>query len=376
MSALHTYAIALLTELERKDRYVKTPELMRACSIPETILPTIAGILKQLTDMGVLSCIKGKPASWCLVSPNWNKVDPFNGEKPKGVNYYDSKPKEPKPTPPPIHYDSNFNEVKTEQEPATSELNEIQSLKRRVTELEDIDLERVKSIKKLNDNLTEAIRHKISMSEDITKLQTELETVKKIASSSVREIVIKKQTPDGTKVKRIKDVVLPSIFDDMLSLAQARRNILLVGPAGCGKTHSAKLVADSLGLNFGSISCSGGMSEAHLSGKSVPNISKGISVFQSTEFLQCYEEGGLFLLDELDAADGNVLLVLNSAIDQGYFPVANRSKQPRAERHPDFVLVATANTFGRGASRMYMGRNQLDEATLSRFHIGTIDALS
>src|SRR5690606_16360641 len=31
-----------------------------------------------------------------------------------------------------------------------------------------------------------------------------------------------------------------------------------------------------------------------------------------------------------------------------------------------------ANTYGRGNDRLYVGRNQLDEATLDRFRIGTI----
>lgn len=36
-------------------------------------------------------------------------------------------------------------------------------------------------------------------------------------------------------------------------------------------------------------------------------------------------------------------------------------------------MIATANTFGRGANRSYAGRNQLDEATLDRFRIGTVE---
>jgi cobaltochelatase CobS len=42
-------------------------------------------------------------------------------------------------------------------------------------------------------------------------------------------------------------------------------------------------------------------------------------------------------------------------------------------KHPDFVCVAGANTFGLGANRMYVGRNQLDAATLDRFCVITWD---
>ena len=36
-------------------------------------------------------------------------------------------------------------------------------------------------------------------------------------------------------------------------------------------------------------------------------------------------------------------------------------------RHPEFRLIATANTYGHGGSNQYVGRCQLDAATLDRF---------
>jgi cobaltochelatase CobS len=51
----------------------------------------------------------------------------------------------------------------------------------------------------------------------------------------------------------------------------------------------------------------------------------------------------------------------------------NRPDKPSAVKHPDFVCLAAANTFGTGADRQYVGRNQLDESTLDRFRIGQIE---
>jgi hypothetical protein len=167
--------------------------------------------------------------------------------------------------------------------------------------------------------------------------------------------------------------VRPAVFQTVIDLAKMRRNILLVGPAGCGKTFLGSLVAKELDFKFGSISCTAGMSEVNLTGRGVPNISDGSVRFQSTDFLQCYENGGVFLLDEMDAADPNLMLVLNSAIANGYCDVPNRHDNPRAMRHENFVLISTANTFGHGADRTYVGRNQLDGATLDRYAIGTIE---
>src|SRR5439155_19435598 len=64
--------------------------------------------------------------------------------------------------------------------------------------------------------------------------------------------------------------------------------------------------------------------------------------------------------------------VINQALANGHLPVPNRVTNPQAKRHPDFVLIAAANTFGNGANRMYVGRNQLDESTLDRFRIGQV----
>jgi cobaltochelatase CobS len=36
-------------------------------------------------------------------------------------------------------------------------------------------------------------------------------------------------------------------------------------------------------------------------------------------------------------------------------------------RHPDFYIIAAANTWGTGATAAYCGRNKLDDATLDRF---------
>ncbi len=161
-------------------------------------------------------------------------------------------------------------------------------------------------------------------------------------------------------------------FDRCLRLATARRNILMIGPAGCGKTHLAEQVAKALKLEFAHISCSAGMSEGQITGRLIPG--KGGSFeYSRSEFVKAYEEGGVFLFDEIDAADSNTLLVINSALANGKMTVPNRPKQPVAIKHKDFVAMAAANTFGTGADRQYVGRNQLDESTLDRFRIGQVE---
>jgi len=184
----------------------------------------------------------------------------------------------------------------------------------------------------------------------------------------VKEIVVRvADRPAATMNGKVHEK-----FAEILDLAAQRMEILMVGPAGCGKSHLAEQVAKALDLRFGSISCSAGMSEGQITGRLIPTGDGGRFEYQRSQFVEFYEEGGVFLLDEIDAADANVLLVINQALANGHLPVPNRITNPQAKRHPDFVLIAAANTFGNGANRMYVGRNQLDESTLDRFRIGQV----
>lgn len=159
-------------------------------------------------------------------------------------------------------------------------------------------------------------------------------------------------------------------FGRVRRLAECRQNILLVGPAGCGKSHLARQVADSMGLDFATLSCSAGMSENQLTGWLLPIEAGGRFVYVSSDFVRLYAEGGLFLIDEVDAADSNVLLVVNAALANGELYIPHRIGATHVKRHPDFVCIAAANTYGTGPDRVYAARSQLDESTLDRFRAG------
>lgn len=219
----------------------------------------------------------------------------------------------------------------------------------------------------------ERLRERIKVLEaDIEAKETRLDKLEKLAAAASQHVkILKIERYDG-KVFKIKDLVLPAYFQDILDLAQMRQHILLVGPAGCGKSTVAEMTAKALGLKFGKVGGSGGLSETHLLGGKDHNLMKGTSTWRSTEFVERYEQGGVMLVDELDAADPNVLLALNPALDKsGVLPLPNRGTP--AKKHKDFICIATANTVGRGATRIYAGRNQLDGATLNRFPVGIIE---
>ena len=165
------------------------------------------------------------------------------------------------------------------------------------------------------------------------------------------------------------DGVQHEIFPMVLKLAAAGQNVLLVGPSGCGKTHLAGSVAQAMNLPFGSTSVSGGVSESALTGYLLPTGEGGKFEHVPVPFFNAFHDGHLHLVDELDGGDANVVLVLNSALANGVMYIPQRVGKAEVKRHPKFVCIAAANTYGHGADMMYVGRNQLDAATLDRFYI-------
>jgi MoxR-like ATPase len=159
------------------------------------------------------------------------------------------------------------------------------------------------------------------------------------------------------------------VFERVVKLAARNRNILLVGPAGCGKTHLAAQVAKALGRRFGMISGSAGASESQLTGWLLPEAG-GAFEHRASDFIECYEGGNsTFLLDEYDAFDPNMVLVANAALSNGYFMVPQRTSNPRVNKGENVNIIATANTFGTGADPIYSGRNAMDGASNDRFKL-------
>jgi cobaltochelatase CobS len=164
-----------------------------------------------------------------------------------------------------------------------------------------------------------------------------------------------------------------SALERVLKLVAAgvsKRNVMLVGPAGCGKTTLGSQVAEVLKLRFAAISCSPGMSESKLLGRVVPNVSSGEEKYHESPIVKAYVDGGVILLDEMDNADPSILLVLNMFLDNGHVVLPNGEL---AIRHKSTVVIASANTYGHGADRIYVGRSALDGATLDRFRGATLN---
>jgi MoxR-like ATPase len=147
-------------------------------------------------------------------------------------------------------------------------------------------------------------------------------------------------------------------FGTLLKVIEARCNAMLIGPAGSGKTAACENVAKHLGLPFYAISVGAQTTKFEFFG-----YKDAHGNYNGTMFRRAFEFGGIFLIDEMDAGNANVLTSLNAALSSNVCAFGD----DMVAKHKDFVCVASANTWGNGASKQYVGRNVLDGASKTRF---------
>lgn len=149
------------------------------------------------------------------------------------------------------------------------------------------------------------------------------------------------------------------------------KRVMLVGPAGTGKTTIVSQIAQKMNLPFYKYSCSRDSSVFDLLGYKQPTSEQ----YLETSFLKCYEQGGIFLVDEYDAMSGDMSLFFNGVADASTFiSVPHRDTKPQAVKHKDFHIVMCGNTWGKG-SHEFTGRDFQDAALMDRFrysrhHVG------
>lgn len=151
-------------------------------------------------------------------------------------------------------------------------------------------------------------------------------------------------------------------FEKVLKLVNLKIPVMLTGGAGAGKNYMLEQVANALNLSFYYTSTI--TQEYKLTG-----FIDGGGKYHETEFFKAFTQGGVFMLDEIDASIPECLVILNGAIANGYFDFPTG----REFAHEDFRVVCAGNTVGLGADLVYTGRNVIDGATLDRFVLVEID---
>ncbi len=149
-------------------------------------------------------------------------------------------------------------------------------------------------------------------------------------------------------------------FQLLVACINAGVPALLVGPAGTGKTTVARAAALAVGREFAAISFGPMTSKGDLFG-----VRDAAGVVHESDLVRLAKGGGVFLGDEMDAGNAGVLTMVNMLLANGHFATPTGM----VEKSDAFIFIAGANTYGTGANRTYVGRNQLDAATLDRFAV-------
>lgn len=184
------------------------------------------------------------------------------------------------------------------------------------------------------------------------------EAAERLKPVIVERVVVVRE--DNGARKEMSGLVHPE-FAKLLTLATVlrprERNILLVGPAGTGKTTAALQLGEALSRDvvFQSIA----LEPAELTGYVDLHGKQKI-----TPFVDAFQNGKVCLLDEMDRYSDKAMVALNAALANGLITLDN-GEQIRA--HDDFICIGSANTFGTGPDASYTSAERLDRSTQSRF---------
>ena len=171
--------------------------------------------------------------------------------------------------------------------------------------------------------------------------------------------------------------VEPEVWNRLVRACKGRRrNILLKGPTGSGKTMLVSKLAQMLGLPL-SIYDMGSMHDpmAQMLGthRLVQRDGHTVSEFDYAGFARTVQKPGIVLLDELSRAPVTTNNILFPLLDERRtLPVemAAESDCRNVTVHPECIFIATANI---GAE--YTGTSTLDAALYSRNNIVELDYL-
>lgn len=136
---------------------------------------------------------------------------------------------------------------------------------------------------------------------------------------------------------------------------------LIIGPKGTGKTTLVRKFASQLGKELYSVNFSLRTRESHLIG--TKTLDRGQISFVEGILVKSMRDGGLLYLDELNAAEADVLLRLDEALDDRRQLILKEAEGQIIRANHDWSVIATINPLS------HVGTKELPPQLLSRFPI-------
>ena len=145
------------------------------------------------------------------------------------------------------------------------------------------------------------------------------------------------------------------------SAVRDRRNVLLIGETGTGKSHVLRLIAHRLGLPYVRVQLYDAISPEDLFGSWIPS-GKGGFAWQDGVLTHFMRHGGMFVADELNGAKPGANFVFHSITDYERRMTLTQKDGEVIYAHRDFVFCATMNP-------EYEGTKPLNKALFDRFSV-------
>lgn len=137
--------------------------------------------------------------------------------------------------------------------------------------------------------------------------------------------------------------------------------VLIIGPKGTGKTTLVRKFASKMKKELHSVNFSLRTRESHLVG--TRTIEKGQISFVEGVLVKSMRTGTMLYLDELNAAEADVLLRLDEALDDRRQLVLKEAEGQVVKASPDWLAIATINPLS------HVGTKELPPQLLSRFPV-------
>jgi len=163
----------------------------------------------------------------------------------------------------------------------------------------------------------------------------------------------------------------PDWFDDLATLVDEGQSVVLIGPAGCGKSEAVERVFKARGQKLMIVPCTPRLNANDLEGVTDLVVKDGhqVTAFTAAAPAIASEEGDGLLLDEADALNPAAAFALYRLMDGKPMHIVRRGYDTHVPLHDDFRVVGTQNTEGRGDDKgLYQARAYQDEAFLDRWN--------
>lgn len=141
----------------------------------------------------------------------------------------------------------------------------------------------------------------------------------------------------------------------------AKLFVLIIGPKGTGKTSLVRDFAKNKNMKLESINFSLRTRESHLIG--TKTLTNGTVSFEEGLLIKSMKEGSMLYLDEINAAEADVLLRLDEALDDRRQIILKESAGETIKSKEGWFVIATINPL------THSGTKELPPQLLSRFPV-------